>query len=155
MDVIPGVNSPLPRVAITALNRRLASMPVVVVSGARQTGKCTLVTGLTSARRNVTLDDLDARATSRSHPEALLGGEQAVTIEKIQREPSLLSAVKREVDRERVAGRFLVTGSANLLLMRGVSESLAGRASYPTLWPMTRREQLGLGEHGRWDRLFE
>jgi uncharacterized protein len=56
--------------------------------------------------------------------------------------------VKRAIDRDRRPGRFLLTGSANLLLMRQVSESLAGRASYLTLWPMTRREQLGQGP--RW-----
>ena len=61
----------------------------------------------------------------------------------MQREPDLLRAVKRAIDRNRRAGRFLLTGSANLLLMRGVSESLAGRASYLTLWPMARREQRG------------
>ena len=51
-------------------------------------------------------------------------------------------------------GRFLLTGSANLLLMRQVSESLAGRASYLTLWPMTRREQRGEGRAGRWEELL-
>ena len=50
---------------------------------------------------------------------------------------------------------FLLTGSANLLLMRKVSESLAGRASYLTLWPMTRREQLGLGQCGVWEELLQ
>ena len=73
----------------------------------------------------------------------------------MQREPGLLSAVKRAIDRNRSAGRFLLTGSANLLLMRQVSESLAGRASYLTLWPMTRREQLGLGHAGRWEELLD
>ena len=73
----------------------------------------------------------------------------------VQREPGLLSAVKRAIDRNRSAGRFLLTGSANLLLMRQVSESLAGRASYLTLWPMTRREQLGLGQAGRWEELLD
>jgi hypothetical protein len=62
--------------------------------------------------------------------------------------------VKRAIDRDRRPGRFLLSGSANLLLMRQVSESLAGRASYLTLWPMTRREQLGLGRAGRWDDLL-
>ena len=62
--------------------------------------------------------------------------------------------MKRAIDRDRRAGRFLLTGSANLLLMRGVSESLAGRASYLTLWPMARREQRGLGRCGLWDELL-
>jgi predicted AAA+ superfamily ATPase len=65
----------------------------------------------------------------------------------------LLRAVKRAIDRDRTPGRFLLTGSANLLLMKQVSESLAGRASYLTLWPMTRREQRGLGRCGRWEEL--
>jgi len=69
--------------------------------------------------------------------------------------PDLLLAVKRSVDRNRVPGRFVLTGSANLLLMRSVSESLAGRASYLTLWPMTRRERMGLGVAGGWSTLFQ
>jgi predicted AAA+ superfamily ATPase len=71
----------------------------------------------------------------------------------VQREPNLLLAVKRAIDSDRQPGRFLLTGSANLLLMQGVSESLAGRASYLTLWPMTRREQLGFGSCGLWEEL--
>ncbi|MCP9911144.1 AAA family ATPase [Cyanobium sp. BA20m-p-22] len=73
---------------------------------------------------------------ARRDPEALLGGHGPTTLDEVQREPGLLSAVKRAIDRNRSAGRFLLTGSANLLLMRQVSESLAGRASYLTLWPM-------------------
>jgi predicted AAA+ superfamily ATPase len=72
----------------------------------------------------------------------------------VQREPTLLAAVKRAIDRDRKPGRFLLTGSADLLLMRQVSESLAGRASYLALWPMTRREQRGEGRGGRWEELL-
>jgi hypothetical protein len=60
----------------------------------------------------------------------------------------LVLALKESVDRHRTNGRFLLTGSANLVLMRRVSEALAGRARYLTLWPMTRREQLGAGTGG-------
>ena len=91
---------------------------------------------------------------ARRDPEVLVGGRGAVTLDEVQREPDLLRAVKRAIDRDRTPGRFLLTGSANLLLMRQVSESLAGRASYLTLWPMTRREQQGLGQCGRWDELL-
>ena len=77
-----------------------------------------------------------------------------MTLDEVQREPDLLRAVKRAIDRRRRPGSFLLTGSANLLLMRRVSESLAGRASYLTLWPMTRREQRGLGRCGLWDDLL-
>ena len=131
-------------------------MPAVVVTGARQTGKSTLAQELTpGSRRFFTLDDLDVLDAARRDPEALVGGSQPVTIDEVQREPDLLHAVKLAIDRQRQPGQFLLTGSANLLLMRQVSESLAGRASYLTLWPMTRREQRGLGRGGLWDELLE
>ena len=131
-------------------------MPAMVVTGARQTGKSTLVRELTpGGRRFFSLDDLDVVETARRDPEALLGGDQPVTLDEVQREPDLLHAVKRAIDQRRQPGRFLLTGSANLLLMRRVSESLAGRAGYLTLWPMTRREQRALGRGGHWEGLLE
>lgn len=130
-------------------------MPAVVVTGARQTGKSTLAETLVPGkRRYLSLDDLDVLDAARRDPEVLLGGPDPVTLDEVQREPSLLHAVKRAIDRDRRPGRFLLTGSANLLLMRQVSESLAGRASYLNLWPMTRREQRGLGRSGRWEELL-
>jgi hypothetical protein len=150
----------LPRLVEPALAERLRVMPAVVVTGARQTGKSTLVArgpGLraqSGARRYASLDDLDVLDAARRDPEALVGGSGAVTLDEVQREPPLLAAVKRAIDRDRTPGRFLLTGSANLLLMRRVSESLAGRASYLTLWPMTRREQRGEGRAGLWEELL-
>ena len=155
MKFIHCVNS-LPRLVSGALADRLAVMPAVVVTGARQTGKSTLVEQLVQGERLYrTLDDFDVLDAARRDPEALVGGHEPITLDEVQREPGLLSAVKRAIDRNRSAGRFLLTGSANLLLMRQVSESLAGRASYLTLWPMTRREQLGLGRAGRWEELLD
>jgi predicted AAA+ superfamily ATPase len=155
MDIIHTVTARvLPRHAQSALTDRLRAMPAVIVSGARQTGKSTLAQDLTPGeRRFVSLDDLDALELARRDPEALVEGPP-VTLDEVQREPALLRAVKRSIDQDRRAGRFLLTGSANLLLMRGVSESLAGRASYLTLWPMTRREQQGLGRCGLWEELL-
>jgi hypothetical protein len=145
----------LPRHVGTALGERLRVMPAVVVTGARQTGKSTLAEHLAPGpRRYVSLDDLDVLDAARRDPEALVGGKGAVTLDEVQREPELLRAVKRAIDRNRKPGRFLLTGSANLLLMRRVSESLAGRASYLTLWPMTRREQMALGRCGVWEKLL-
>ncbi len=155
MIIIQDMNDNLkPRFVEESLVQRLAVMPAVVVTGARQTGKSTLVQELLPGdRRFFTLDDLDVQDLARRDPDSLLGGPLPVTLDEIQREPSVLLAVKRAIDRDRVPGRFLITGSANLLLMSRVSESLAGRASYVTLWPMTRREQLGLGRCGIWEEL--
>ena len=158
MTIIHAVET-LPRLVGEALAQRLKVMPAVVVTGPRQSGKSTLaehgVPGTApGARRYASLDDLDVLHLARTEPEALLAGREPLTLDEVQREPQLLRAVKRAIDRDRRPGRYLLTGSANLLLMRQVSESLAGRASYLTLWPMTRREQLGLGRCGLWEELL-
>jgi uncharacterized protein len=146
----------VPRALGEPLQRAARTMPVVVVTGARQTGKSTLVRELTTEDRlYLTLDDLDVLDQARRRPEDLVSRGPRMTLDEVQRAPELLLAVKRAVDSgKRQKGRFLLTGSANLLLMRSISETLAGRASYLTLWPMTRREQLGLGRAGLWDELL-
>ncbi|MDE2836385.1 MAG: ATP-binding protein [Chloroflexota bacterium] len=140
------------------LARQLAVMPAVVLTGARQTGKTTIARDLSgSERRFVTLDSAADLDLAERDPDTLIGAlaEPPLTIDEVQRAPDLLLAVKRAIDSKRQRGQFLLTGSANLLLMRRVSESLAGRAGYLTLWPMTRREQLGQGREGIWDALLE
>lgn len=116
-------------------------MPVVVVTGARQTGKTTLARRLTGleGRRYFTLDQIDVLDQARRDPDSLLG-EIPVTLDEVQREPKLLLAVKRRVDAERVPGAILLTGSANLALMKSVSETLAGRAAYLELPPFCSAE---------------
>ena len=159
----------LPRTVSPRLDAVMRIMPAVVVCGARQTGKTTIARAFglgetedgrtshpaTAIRRFASLDDMDVLDLARRDPDALVRGTRPVTLDEVQRAPELLGAVKREIDRKRVPGRFLLTGSANLLLMRRVSESLAGRATYLTLWPMTRREHLGLGRCGIWEKLLE
>jgi uncharacterized protein len=158
MDIIHGVNRfhDLPRLLAEPLTATLRSFPVVVVTGSRQTGKSTLAQNLgeDDERTYLTLDDLEILERARSEPAALVAGLDRVTLDEVQRAPDLLLAVKREVDQRRQAGRFLLTGSANLLLLRRVAETLAGRAVHLTLWPLTRREQLGLGTAGAWPRLL-
>lgn len=143
----------LPRILTGRLQEMVGEFPVTVVTGARQTGKSTLVRDIAELgnRRYVTLDDFDLRARAEESPEALLRGERPLTLDEVQRVPELLHAVKRSVDEERRPGHFVLTGSANLLLMETISETLAGRAVYLTLWPLTRRERLGLGTTGRWN----
>lgn len=156
MIIIHDMTTPLPRFITSAVERVARAMPVVVVTGARQTGKTTLVRDLLPGDRPYyTLDDLPVLEQAERTPDELAGRAERLVLDEVQRAPDLLLAVKRAVDESRSPGRFIVTGSANLLLMRRVSESLAGRASYLTLWPLTRREMLGLQRPGLWTELFE
>jgi uncharacterized protein len=147
----------LPRLLAQPLATALRSFPVVVVTGSRQTGKSTLVRTLEESppRPYLTLDRLEILERARQQPETLVRSAERMTLDEVQRSPDLLLAVKAAVDEHRAPGRFLLTGSANLLLMQRISESLAGRATYLTLWPLTRREQLGSRRAGAWSRLFE
>jgi len=131
----------LPREITPRIAEALRSMPVVVLSGLRQTGKSTLLqqeSALAAGRDYYTLDEFAVLTAARANPESLL--TERVTLDEVQRCPELLLIVKRSVDRQRKAGRFLLSGSANLALLGRVSETLAGRALYLTLQPMSRRE---------------
>ena len=155
MFIIQYMNKYHVRSIESTLTQHLRAMPVVVVLGARQTGKSTLVQfAERPERRYETLDDPETLATLSDQPLNLLSIGQDFTLDEVQRLPQVLLDIKRLVDQKRSHGRYLLTGSANLLLMRDVADSLAGRASYITLWPMSRREQLGLGTCGIWDDLI-
>src|SRR5690349_20469911 len=105
MIIIHGMDA-VPRLVGGALRERLRVMPAVVLTGARQTGKSTLVDRLVPGRRDYrTLDDLDVFDAARRTPEALVGTGRPVTLDEVQRAPGLLRAVKREIDRDRSAGR--------------------------------------------------
>lgn len=146
----------LPRLVQPRLGALLGVFPVAVVTGARQTGKSTLVRQpeLFGNRLYLTLDDIVLRDQARRHPDLLLERGDRLVIDEVQHAPDLLLAIKRRVDQRRHRGQYILTGSSNLLLQRDVSESLAGRAGYLTLWPLTRREQLGLGTAGIWAELL-
>ena len=147
----------LPRFAAESLGRALRVMPVAVLTGARQTGKSTLARmhPIGAGRSYFTLDDFGVLEQAQREPDALAARAVRITLDEVQRVPHVLLAIKRLVDEGRVAGRFLLTGSANLLLMKEVGETLAGRASYLTLWPMTRREQGGSARPGMWTELLD
>src|SRR3990172_12218353 len=143
----------LPRVAAQPFGAALDVMPVVVLMGARQTGKSTLAQSHPALRDHVyvTLDDLSVLAQAREDPDGLVRRAPRLVLDEVQRAPDILIALKRAVDEGgNGPGRYVLTGSANLLLMPRIQESLAGRASYVPVGPMTRREQLGLGRAGRW-----
>lgn len=120
----------------------LKVMPVVVITGMRQTGKTTFLRNdpLFKGFRYVSLDDFATLQTALSQPEALLSTTDRLCIDEAQKAPDLLTAVKRVVDRDRTPGRFVLSGSANFTLLKGISESLAGRAIYFTLQPFSQRE---------------
>lgn len=136
------------------LESALRVLPVTVVTGARQTGKTTLVKSLGPSRTYFTLDDVGVLDQAERHPDSLLA-TRPVTLDEAQRTPSLLLAVKRAVDERRQPGDFLLTCSANLLLMGRVADTLAGRAVYlelppfcPAEWQQRKNSLLPL------DRLF-
>lgn len=135
-----------PREITKTLIESLENMPVVVLSGMRQTGKSTLLLNQPQLkkRRYVSFDDFNTLELARSNPEELLSGKEPITIDEAQKYPEILNVIKKEVDRNRKPGRFLLSGSANFLLLKKVAESLAGRAVYITLYPFTRREMLGV-----------
>jgi predicted AAA+ superfamily ATPase len=148
----------LPRAAQAAIERAARVAPVVVLLGARQTGKTTLLRAmpLLAERPYLTLDDFDLRSQAEAEPEAVVARAPTLVLEEVQRARDLLIAVKRavDVDTTRTPGRFVLTGSANLLMMERIGETLAGRAVYVALWPFTRRERLGLGLTGAWSDLL-
>ena len=111
---------------------------VIALTGARQVGKSTLLFHAEPFCnwRYHSMDDFDVLAQAHRSPEALWAGTERVVLDEVQKAPDLLLAVKRAVDRNPGKYRFVLSGSANLLLMKQVSESLAGRAVYFVLDPM-------------------
>lgn len=147
----------LPRHLAPALNAALSDTPVVLLVGARQTGKTTLARWLASQGRKaryLTMDDTATLAAAHADPMGFIEGlNEPVILDEIQRSPGLFPAIKVAVDRRRDPGRFLLTGSANVLLLPKLSESLAGRMEVLTLWPFSQGEIEGVRE-GFIDKVF-
>ncbi|MEA3291386.1 MAG: ATP-binding protein [Pseudomonadota bacterium] len=125
------------------MSAALADTPVVLLNGARQTGKSTLAREYAKAlsATYVTLDDATQLAAARSDVRGFLSGlGDRVVIDEVQKAPEMFPAIKMSVDRDRRPGRFLLTGSANVLLLPRISESLAGRMELITLWPLSQGE---------------
>lgn len=129
----------------SAVSAALHDMPVTVITGMRQTGKSTFLQNnrRLKNRRYVSLDDFAQFEAAKSDPDGFVRSDEPMTIDEVQKCPELLTSIKRFVDKKRRPGQFLLSGSANLAMLKGVSESLAGRAVYFTLHPFSRREIAG------------
>lgn len=133
----------LSRLAVERVQTALTDTPVVIVQGPRQAGKSTLVRDLLDDPGDyVTLDDLAVLSAARSDPQGFVAGLPArrVCIDEVQRAPDLVLAIKAAVDRDRRPGRFLLTGSADVLTTSRARESLAGRSEVVPLWPLAQCE---------------
>lgn len=140
-----------------ALRAALGDTRVVLLNGARQTGKSTLAQQISSelGGRYFTLDDPTVLSTARTDPTGLVRGAAGLTvIDEVQKAPELWPAIKVEVDRDSRPGRFLLTGSANVFLLPRLSESLAGRIEILPLYPLAQNE-IGGGNSSFPDTLFD
>jgi hypothetical protein len=136
----------------TKLRSLARRFPVVTVTGPRQAGKTTLCRALFRRHRYVSLETPDTREYATQDPRGFLAelGSGAV-IDEVQRAPALLSYLQEEVDARPRPGRFILTGSANLGLLAGVSQTLAGRTGLLTLLPFGYDELRGF-EHAPRER---
>lgn len=122
------------------------TFPVLLLTGPRQVGKTTLLAECGRGERNyVTLDDLDQRQLARTDPALFFQAHKTpLFIDEVQYAPELFSTIKMIVDREKSAGQFWLTGSQKFHLMRGITESLAGRAAILDLLGFSEKEKEGL-----------
>jgi len=120
----------------------LKDMPVVALTGMRQTGKTTFLRnhpGL-EGRRYISFDDFAQLEAAKSDPDGFVGSGEKLIIDEAHKCPEIFNAIRKAVDKKRVPGQFVVSGSANFLLLKNISESLAGRSVYFALHPFSRRE---------------
>ncbi len=136
-------DSDYPRLLQPLLEEALDDTPVVLVHGPRQCGKTTLAQKIGKERdyRYLTFDDVNLVAAAKADPVGFVDRlDERVILDEIQHVPELFSSIKQAVDRQRQAGRFLLTGSANVLLLPKLADSLAGRMEILNLRPLARCE---------------
>lgn len=140
----------LPRNLKNLLLEAAADTPVVLVNGARQTGKSTLIKALfagSSAPEYLSFDNLALLNAARKDPQSFVETlPERVIIDEIQRAPELMLPIKYSIDRNRRPGRFFLTGSANVLALPKVADTLVGRIEIHTLWPLSQGEIRGVRE---------
>lgn len=127
----------------SALEAAAAANPVVTLTGPRQSGKTTLVRSLFPHHGYVSLERPDLRLRAAEDPAGLLASSDRLVLDEIQRVPELLSYIQVLVDEDARPGRFILTGSQNVLLMESVSQTLAGRTAFLRLYPLSLRELHG------------
>ena len=141
-------NSPTPHGLIARhvadrLQVALQDTPAVLINGPRQCGKTTLVQQLAQGMSYITLDDPGMLIAAQQDPVGLLRQMDRAVIDEVQRAPQLLLALKMSIDQDRRPGRFLLTGSANILALPQIADSLAGRMEVHTLLPLSQAELQG------------
>jgi predicted AAA+ superfamily ATPase len=146
-----------PRTLTQAIGRAAATFPAVMVTGARQTGKTTLLRHeFGESHRYVSLDRPDVRLRAQSDPLSFLAeNPPPLILDEVQHVPELLPYIKERIDEDRRAGQWLLTGSQGFGLMKGVSESLAGRVAILTLDPLSVGEVTGSIPQYSVDQLLE
>lgn len=132
----------LPRRAASAVAEALADTRVVLINGARQAGKSTLVRALAGERSAEwrDLDRVEDRQSAQADPTGFVSFSDLMVIDEIQRVPELLLAIKVAVDSDQRPGRFLLTGSSRLLGLRDLPDTLPGRMETVELWPFSQGE---------------
>jgi predicted AAA+ superfamily ATPase len=134
----------LPRYVQPLILDALADTRIVFIGGARQVGKSTLARQIASSHhpaREFSLDVSATREAALADPEGFIAGiHDAAFIDEVQRAPDLLLAIKDSVDRDPTPGRFLLTGSANVVTARKVKDALTGRIELIRLWPLAQSE---------------
>ena len=137
------------------LKKALSEFPVIILTGARQVGKSTLLLNEPPFNqwKYLSLDDYNILEQALEDPSSLLLKAKKIVIDEVQMAPELLQAIKIAVDKK--MGKFVLSGSANILLMRRVAESLAGRAIYFILYPMTKKETEGELPPGWFFEIFD
>ena len=143
----------IPRAKEADLRARAAERPCILLTGARQTGKTTLLRSCFPNHAYLTFDSILLAASASESPEAFLDRiQEPVLLDEIQYVPALFRALKSRIDAQRDSmGRFLLTGSQVFELMRGVSESLAGRIGVLHLETLSAREIADSGIYSRSD----
>jgi len=141
----------LPRQLGQSLQQSAAYFKVILLLGARQTGKRTLLRHLFPEIHTIVFDPVQDLYAARKDPDRFLDLFPApLILDEVQFVPELLAAIKRRVDQSDAMGQYFLTGSQNFSVLKGIAESMAGRVAIFHLDPMTAQETRGLGAQPRW-----